>query len=331
MADSPFRCFLVQKSSEGKPQGAVCEQTLADLSPGEVVIRASHSALNYKDAMAATGHPGVAKRLPLIPGIDTVGVVAASESPKFKEGDKVFATGFDLGVSHSGGWSEFVRLPADWVLPLPESLSPREVMIYGTAGLTAAQCVHAIVENEVKPEDGEIVVSGATGGVGSFALRLLHKLGYRVAAVSGKPQHYDWLTKLGAETILNREDMKRDSKGPLLSARWAGGVDTVGGEMLTTILRETGLNGCVSACGMVGGGDLNMTVYPFILRGVTLAGIGSAYVADNRRRQMWNLLAGDWRLEDLEDGVNVSPLEEVDQHVKAMLAGKHIGRTLVEI
>jgi len=331
MSDSPFRSFVVRKDADGQAHGQVCERTLDDLSPGEVVIRTSYSALNYKDAMAATGHPGVAKRLPLIPGIDTVGVVAASDSPQFQIGDEVFATGFDLGVSHSGGWSEYVRLPADWVLPLPDTLSPKEVMIYGTAGLTAAQCVHAIVAHNVTPDDGEIVVSGATGGVGGFAVRLLHKLGYRVAAVSGKPQHYDWLTKIGAQTILNRQDMQRDAKRPLLSARWAGGVDTVGGEMLTTILRETGLQGCVAACGMVGGGDLNMTVYPFILRGITLAGVGSAYVPTPHRRQMWNLLETDWRLDNLEEGVNVTTLEEVDKDVAMMLAGKHFGRTVVEM
>ncbi|QDU97807.1 oxidoreductase [Lignipirellula cremea] len=332
-ASSPataFRCFLVRQGDK-YPSGAVEQQTVNDLPPGEVLVRVAFSSLNYKDAMAATGDRGVARKLPLAPGIDLAGEVVASTSSHFEPGDSVFATGYELGVTHWGGWSEYARVPADWLMKLPAGMSAKETMTFGTAGLTAAQCVLALVEHGVKPEDGDIVVTGATGGVGSYAIGFLHRLGYRVTAVSGKPEASGWLTELGASSLLGRQEMERDPKPPLLSARWAGAVDTVGGQTLVNILRETSLNGCVAACGMAGGGKLEMTVFPFILRGVTLAGVGTAYCSRARREQVWGLLAGDWKPNDIENGVKTVTLDTVFAEVEKMLQGQHQGRTLIDL
>ena len=204
-----------------------------------MLIRVAYSSLNYKDALATQGHPGVVRTFPHVPGIDCAGTVVESTSPDYRPGDEVLVTGYDLGAGHWGGFAEFVRVPAEWIVPLPAGLSLRDAMIYGTAGFTAAQCVTAIVERGIDPDRGPVVVTGATGGVGSLAVAILAKLGYEVAAVTGKAEHHDWLRRLGANTILGRDEVLDDSDRPLLRARWAAAVDTVGGKPLATILRST--------------------------------------------------------------------------------------------
>ena len=323
-----FRCFVVEQSAESV-QGQVAERSLSDLPPGEVVIRVSHSSLNYKDAMAATGHRGIVKTFPHVPGIDAAGTVVESSDPDFQPGDVVLATGRELGVERWGAWSEYLRVPAAWVQPGPEGLTPREAMVLGTAGFTAAQCVAALVEHGVTPDRGEIVVTGATGGVGILSIKLLAQLGYDVAAVSGKESHTEWLIQQGAKVVIPRQEFVETSSRPLLSTRWAGGIDTVGGPALPTMLRSTTHRGCVAACGVVGGAELPLTVYPFILRGVTLAGIDSAWCPDDRRRDLWERLGSSWKLSGLEQlGYDVA-LEDVHLSVDAMLRGENSGRTVV--
>src|SRR2546421_1002362 len=230
MNDTTFRCFLVEKDAAGNVRRGIVDRPLAELPPGDVLVRVQFSSLNYKDALAAQAHPGVVRKLPHVPGIDAAGTVVESADNRFKPGDPVVITGYELGASQWGGWAEYVRVPADWIVPLPDGLSLRETMALGTAGFTAAQCVQAIVLNGVTPDAGEIHVTGATGGVGCLAVKLLAKLGYSVVAVTGKKHMAARLYEWGAGRVLSREEAVSVSDKPLLSAFWAGAVDTVGGQ-----------------------------------------------------------------------------------------------------
>jgi acrylyl-CoA reductase (NADPH) len=320
---------MVRKDADGKVAAGIERITVADLPPGDVLIRVAYSSLNFKDALATQAHPGVVRSLPHVPGIDCAGTVEESTSPDYHAGDEVLVTGYDLGAAHWGGYAEFVRVPAEWIVPLPKGLTVRDAMIYGTAGFTAAQCVTAIVDREIGPERGPIVVTGATGGVGSIAVAILAKLGYDVEAVTGKLEHHDLLRRLGAKTILGRDDVIDTTDRPLLAARWAAAVDTVGGQPLATILRSLEYRGCVAACGLVAGLELNTTVYPFILRGITLAGIDSSKCPRPERMEMWQKLSGPWNIAQLNDLVDEITLDELPDRVEKILAGKIVGRTIV--
>ena len=331
MTTTDFRCFLVEKDAAGKVAGRLTRRPVEELPPGDCLVRVAYSSLNFKDALATQAHPGVVRKLPHVPGIDAVGTVVESSSGEFRIGERVVITGNELGAGQWGGWAEYVRVPAEWMVALPEGLTAEETMILGTAGFTAAQCVQAIVLNGVKPEDGEILVTGATGGVGCLAVKLLAKLGYQVVAVTGKetlkPRLYEW----GAGRVLSREEAKSTSTKPLLTAFWAGAVDCVGGETLATIVRETKPYGVVAACGLVGGVDLPLTVHPFILRGVTLAGIGSAMLPLDRRREIWRKLSQEWRISGLAELANTIGLEDVQEYVDRILQGGIVGRTVIAI
>lgn len=331
MTAEAFRCYLVTKSGKDRIEAGIEERPLYDLPSGEVLIRVAFSSLNYKDAMASTGHPGVVKNFPHVPGIDASGTVAEDTSGRFNEGDPVLVSGYGLGADRWGGWSEYIRVPADWAVPLPDGLSLEEAMIYGTAGFTAALSVRSLREHGITPEAGEVLVSGATGGVGVMAIKLLAKLGYTVVAVSGKQDKYGWLEQLGASRVVGRDEVRDASSRPLLSARWAAAVDTVGGDTLATILRGTRPGGCVTACGLVGGTDLSLTVYPFILRGIVLAGIDSAWCPRDRRIDTWNKLARDWKLDGLQALSNNIGLADVDAHVQEILSGRMAGRTVISV
>jgi putative YhdH/YhfP family quinone oxidoreductase len=319
----------VRKSADGHVTAQVEAITLDDLPPGDVLVRVAYSSLNYKDGLACQGHPGVVRSFPHVPGVDCAGTVVESSSREYRPGDEVLVTGYELGAGHWGGFAAYVRVPAEWVVRLPAGLPLRDAMIYGTAGFTAAQCVTAIVERGIGPERGPVVVTGATGGVGSLAVVILAKLGYDVAAVTGKRERHDWLRQLGARTILGRDEVIDTSDRPLLSARWAAAVDTVGGRPLATILRSIDHRGCVAACGLVAGAELVLTVYPFILRGVTLAGIDSAKCPRPQRLEMWQKLAGPWRVEQLERIADEITLDELPDRVQKILAGQIVGRTIV--
>ncbi|MEX2316790.1 MAG: oxidoreductase [Pirellulales bacterium] len=324
-----FPCYLVRKGTDGRVAAQVEAATWDALPEGDVLVRVAYSSLNYKDALACQGHPGVVREFPHVPGVDCAGTVVESAADEYRPGDEVLITGYDLGAGHWGGFAAYVRVPADWIVRLPQGLSLRDAMIYGTAGFTAAQCVTAIVEHGIEPRRGPVVVSGATGGVGSLAVAILAKLGYEVTAVTGKADRHGWLRRLGAEEILGRGDVLDTSDRPLLSARWAAAVDTVGGRPLATILRSMQHRGCVAACGLVAGPELSLTVYPFILRGVTLAGIDSAKCPRPERLEMWQKLAGPWRVENLGALAEEATLDELPERVQQILASEIVGRTLV--
>jgi putative YhdH/YhfP family quinone oxidoreductase len=335
MLPNTFRCYWVNKTADGNVQAEITQRSMSELPPGDVIIRVAYSSLNYKDALAATGHPGVNKQFPHIPGVDAAGRIATGEADgapgDFAPQSPVLVTGFDMGANRWGGWAEYVRVPREWIVPLPAGLTLRESMILGTAGFTAGLCVDALQKHGLAPDSGEIVVTGASGGVGTFAVALLAKLGYHVAAVTGKATSHEYLRKLGAAEILSREQVDDRSSKPLLSGRWAGAVDTVGSHILGTILRTTRHSGCVAACGLAAGSDLPITVFPFILRAVTLAGIDAAWGSIPLRHQIWRRLAGPWKLDCLADIARFTNLQDLPTHIEEILAGQVTGRVVVTL
>ena len=330
MSGEKFSCFQVTKPDQ-EPQHAIEMLTVDQLPPGDVVIRVHWSSLNYKDALAATAHPGVAGELPHVPGIDAAGIVESSADARYQPGDKVLVTGYELGAPRWGGWSEYIRVPAAWVVPLPSSLGLKESMVLGTAGFTAAQCVRELEISAIAPGSGPILVTGASGGVGTWAVRLLSSLGYEVHAVSGKASQVDQLKSLGAQAVHGRAVLDDNPKRPLLPATWAGGVDTVGGKMLVALLKSTKVNGCISACGLVAGHQLDMTVYPFILRGVKLAGVTSSLCPRPLREEIWRRLSGPWRVDLPDELIEEVTMQELSAAVQRILRGEIAGRVIVRI
>lgn len=324
-----FAGYVVRKQDDGSITAAVEPLSVDNLPAGDVLVDVAYSSLNYKDALACGGHPGVVQSFPHVPGIDCAGTVVSSTAGDFQPGDEVLVTGYDLGGAAWGGFCGCVRVPAEWVVPLPSGLTLRESMILGTAGFTAAQAVAAIIEHGVEPAAGPVVVTGATGGVGSLSVAILAKLGYTVDAVTGKQEEADFLRSLGACQVLDRRELADDSKRPLLSARWAAAVDTVGGKPLVNVLRSTRYRGCVAACGLVAGDHLEMTVYPFILRGVTLSGIDSAKCPRPRRLRIWDHLASDWHIDGLDRLATEIDLSLLAERVETILAGGVVGRTIL--
>ncbi len=337
MPPKTFRCYLVDRQADGPVTAGLTERPIEELPQGDLLVRVAYSSLNYKDAMAATGHRGIVRRFPHVPGVDAAGIVEATGHPHggsaagFKVGDEVLVTGFDSGATRWGGWAEYVRVPHEWVVPRPQGLSLREAMILGTAGLTAALCTDALQKHGVGPESGTVVVTGASGGVGSVAVAILAKLGYDVAAVTGKSKSHDYLRNLGAKKLLARDEVDDRSGRPLLSARWAGAVDALGGNILGTLLRSISHGGCVAACGLAASNELPVTVYPFILRAVTLAGIDAAFCSVPNRSEMWQRLAGDWKPPQLESMARYTTLEEIAPLVDDLLAGRMQGRVVVDL
>lgn len=324
-----FPCLMVRRDDRGEVSAAVEQVTVDQLPPGDVLIQVGCSSLNYKDALACQAHPGVSGPLPNVPGIDCAGRVEASAHPDYCPSDAVIVTGYGMGSERWGGYSRYVRVPAEWVVRRPPGWNAADAMVFGTAGFCAAQAVLALQQHNVKPESGPVVVTGATGGVGSLAVAILAHLGYHVAAVTGKPQVAEVLTQLGAKDILPRNAIANPHRKPLLSGRWAGAVDTVGGETLAALLAETSYRGCVAACGMAGGVDVTVTTHPFILRGVTLCGIDSAKCPMDRRLEVWRQLAGPWRPANLDLLIREISLGEIPAAAADMLAGKTHGRILV--
>jgi putative YhdH/YhfP family quinone oxidoreductase len=308
------------------------EQLPVDALPkGEVLIRVRYSSLNYKDALSAAGNRGVTKRYPHTPGIDAAGTVELSEHPGFTRGMEVLVTGYELGSNHPGGYAEYIRVPAAWVVPLPPGLSLRKSMILGTAGFTAALAVHRLLHNGVAPGTGEVLVTGASGGVGSIAVNLLARLGFAAVASTGKSTAAGLLHHLGARRVISREDLLDTTGMGLLNGRWAGVVDTVGGPALDSAIRATKPFGAVAACGNVVSPHLTTSVYPFILRGVALLGINSAFTPFDLRSRLWDLLAGDWKPDGLEDLATEGGLEDLEEAFRRILAGQLTGRYIVRL
>lgn len=330
MSDRTFRA-LVLNQVDKKTQAEFQELPISALPDGDVLVNVAYSTLNYKDGLAVTGKGRIVRRFPIVPGIDFSGTVEASDSPEFKPGDKVVLTGWGVGEKYWGGYAQMARVKSDWLVPLTEGLTLKQAMGIGTAGFTAMMCVMALEANGVRPEDGEIVVTGASGGVGGVAVAILANLGYKVVASTGRTALHDYLKGLGASDIIDRSELARTSKRPLESGRWAGAVDTVGGDTLATILRTTKYNGTVTACGLAGGHHLNMTVFPFILRGVKLVGIESVMCSKAYRLEVWSRLAKDLPIEGLNEAMQIMPLSEILNLGEEILKGKVRGRTVIDV
>lgn len=322
-----FDAFRIHNDDAGYRSG-IEQVSLEDLAPGEVVIEAAHSSVNFKDALAGTGKGKILRRFPLVGGIDVAGHVVRSSDPAFREGDKVLATGSGLSETRDGGYSRFVRLESRWTIPLPAGLDLRESMILGTAGFTAALALFRMVENRQAPGLGPLVVTGATGGVGSLAVAIFSKAGYEVHAVSGKADQHDYLRALGAREVLGRDALS--TRRPLESARFGGGLDNVGGPMLASLLAQTAPYGNVASAGLAASAELDATVMPFIIRGVSLLGVASAGTARDIREAVWQHLATDWKPEALDRiCTREVGLEGLPEVFELMLAGGSLGRTLV--
>jgi len=328
MDNKTFTALVVDESSPGMFTQNVKQRTLSDLPEGEVLIRVEYSSLNYKDALSATGNRGVTRKFPHTPGIDAAGIVEECPGKTCQRGDKVIVTGYDLGMNTPGGFGRYIRVPESWIIPCPETLSLRESMIFGTAGLTAGMSVQTLLQ-EVKPEDGEILVTGASGGVGSLSVAILSLLGYTVTAMSGKSGAADFLRNLGAARIISRDDAVDHTNKPILKGQWSGVVDVVGGEILTTAVKSTQQGGIITCCGNVASTELNLTVYPFILRGVKLAGIDSQNCPRVRRTLIWNKLANDWKYDQLENLCREIKLVELSGNIDLILQGKLQGRVII--
>ncbi|EIW15525.1 YhdH/YhfP family quinone oxidoreductase [Pelosinus fermentans] len=331
MSITHFKAMLVTENTDATFSREIINRELTALPEGEVLIQVKYSSLNYKDALSASGNKGVTRKYPHTPGIDAAGIVVKSSNEKFQTGDEVLVTGYDLGMNTSGGYGQYIRVPAEWVVKLLENLSLRESMIYGTAGFTAALSVYKMIQGGIKPDAGNILVTGATGGVGSIAVSILHKLGYSVIAATGKAQAKEMLLQIGAKDIILREELNDQSGRILLKGNWAGVIDTVGGNMLATALKSTNYGGSVTCCGNVASPELLTSVYPFILRGITLYGVDSVMCPMDLRLELWSLLATEWKPLQLEQNVEEVSLEGLDKKIDLILQGKLQGRTIVNL
>lgn len=331
MKDLNFKAMLVFESNNKEFIREIVERSIDELPEGEVLINVKYSSLNYKDALSSIGNKGVTRNYPHTPGIDAAGLVESSSVDEFKPGDMVIVTGYDFGMNTSGGFAEYIRVPSKWVLRLPQNLSLKESMIIGTSGFTAALSIYKLIESGVNKEDGDILVTGATGGVGSIAVSILSKLGYSVIAATGKISERDMLLKLGAKDIIDRKELDDVSGRPMLRGRWAGVIDTVGGNVLSTAIKSTNYGGSVTCCGNVGGADFCSSVYPFILKGVTLYGIDSVECPMNLRKLIWDKLSDEWKLDNLGDIADEVTLEGLFDKIDAMLKGDHKGKTVVKL
>ncbi len=325
-----FKALLIEEK-DGKTVSGFAELDEGRLDPGEVTIRVAYSSVNYKDALAATGAGRIIRRFPCVGGIDLAGTVESSADPRFKPGEAVIATSYDIGVAHHGGYAEFARVPANWVIPLPAGLSLFEAMALGTAGFTAALGIVRMEENGLKPERGAVLVTGASGGVGSLAVDMLAARGYRVTALTGKEEESDTLRGLGAAEILLRSSLDLAKIRPLDRPRWAGAVDNLGGDYLAWIASTMEAGGTIAAIGLAAGMQFNTTVAPFILRGVSLLGIDSGYVGEPYRHGVWQRLAGELKPRHLAQMTRSVALADLPSVFPEFIAGRARGRVVVEV
>ena len=322
-----YKAYLVEEN-EGKHSGQVKEIEMPSLDDGNVIIKVHYSSLNYKDALASSGVKGVVKSYPFVPGIDVAGEIIETSNSEFSVGDNVVATGYKIGMSVFGGFGELVQLPSKWVLKLPAELNSFDSMCYGTAGITAAACVKKIVDANVSNEL-PVLVSGATGGVGSISVGILSKLGYQVHAISGKQDKIETLKSMGASEIILRDEFTNEPVKALDKAIYSGAVDTVGGEILAKIISMVANQGVVSCCGNVAGAMFSSSVFPFILRGVQLSGIDSAESSLVLKKELWNLLSNEWSL-NLTDHIKTIQIDGIGDEVKKILNGNQVGRVVIK-
>lgn len=310
----------------------VIEREISELPQGDVLIKVAYSSLNYKDALSCAGNKGVTRSYPHTPGIDAAGIVAESNTDLFKEGDKVIVTSYDLGMNTDGGLAEYIRVPAEWIVPLPSNMDLREAMIIGTAGFTAAMCIDRLLKSGQTPEQGKIIVTGALGGVGSLAVGMLSKLGFDViAASSSLYDGEEMLNDLGANSRVDSSSTNDESGRPMLRPSWAGAIDVVGGNTLVTLLKACAPMGNVACCGNIGSGDLNMTVYPYILRGISLLGVDSQNCPMILRTQIWETISKEWYPKTIEKYTTETNLEGVCQYIEKMLKRKSRARVIVKM
>jgi acrylyl-CoA reductase (NADPH) len=328
-----FKALQITETPNGKFERAIVQRSIEDLPKGDVLIRVHYSALNYKDGLSATGHKGISRNFPHTPGIEAAGRVEVSTVPQFKKGQQVFLTGYDLGMNTSGAFAEYIRVPAEWVLTKPQNISCKDMMTIGTAGFTAAYALHKMESMGQQPDQGPIVVTGSTGGVGSLSVAILAKAGYEVIAVTGKKESHDYLKYLGAARIEPREFLNDTLGKPLQRAMWAGAIDTVSGNMLTTLLKRCKRDGNVVATGLLSSIHFTTTIYPFILNGVNLLGIGAGQTPMALRQHLWKKLEGEWNVCDKLPAIaHEIGLEELkDVYIDAILSGKTKGRVVVKL
>ncbi len=326
-----FKALVVSEGAEGQFVQQVSSRQLSELPTGDVLVRVRYSSLNYKDALSASGNRGVTRHYPHTPGIDAAGVVEQSTAEEFSVGDEVIVTGYDLGMNTSGGFSQYIRVPSAWLIRRPKGLSLRESMLLGTAGLTAALCVEKLEQSGLNKSAGPVLVTGATGGVGSIAVALLHRLGYSVAASTGKHEQGEFLRQLGAQQIVPRHELEEGSDKPMLKERWAGAVDTVGGEILFNVVKSLRYGASAACCGLTAGVGFKANVLPFILRGVNLLGVDSVELPLVVKASMWDKLSLQWKMENLDGLASEVSLEQLPEAIGQMLAGKLVGRLLVRI
>lgn len=326
-----FKALQTSENADGRFQTQVIDRNTADLPDGEVLIRVNYSSLNYKDALSASGNRGVTRNYPHTPGIDAAGTVAESSVAEFAPGDEVIVTGYDLGMNTAGGFGQYIRVPAAWVIKRPSGLSLREAMILGTAGLTAALCIDKLEQAGLVPGEAPVLVTGATGGVGSVAVMLLAKLGYKVAAVTGKPEQAPFLEALGATQVVERAALQSGVEKPLLKEQWAGAVDTVGGDILFNVVKSLQRGASVACCGLTAGVGFQASVLPFILRGVNLLGVDSVEIPLVVKASMWDKLSLQWKLPKLDELAQEVSLEQLPEAIERILAGQQVGRMLVRL
>lgn len=328
---STFKALQVKKSAEGKFIPSVITRDFAGLPPGEVLIKVRYSSLNYKDALYASGRFGNIENYSHTPGIDAAGIIEATSDPRFNVGQEVIVTGYDLGMNTLGGFSQYIRVPANWVIKKPNGLTLRESMVLGTAGLTAALCVDKLLQMGVKNSPHGILVTGASGGVGSVAIAILHKLKFRVIASTGKLEQEPLLKSLGADDIIDRRTLSEANSKPMLKGQWDGAVDSVGGDTLSNVVKSISYNGSVACCGLVQSAELTTSVIPFILRNINLLGIDSVELPLQKKQDIWNKLASDWYINNLESLTQEISLTDIPEYLGRILKGDGVGRVIVNL
>ena len=327
-----FKALQVEEK-DGKYQSSIIEKEIKDLPEGDLLVKVNYSSLNYKDAMSSTGLPGVTRNYPHTPGIDAVGEVSEASVADFKEGDEVIVTGYDLGMNTSGGFAEYIIVPSNWAVNLPEGLSSKKAMALGTAGLTAGLSIHALDKHRDYEgfKETKSVVTGSTGGVGSIAVMLLNKLGSEVTAVSGKEDQENFFNSLGASKVVSREELSELTRKPIGKSLWDVGVDVVSGDILTLLLTSLNPGGAVACSGLVGGVSFESSIFPFILRGNCLIGIDSVEIPLKEKLHVWEHFSTDWSLDGLDDITKEVSLENLDKEIESILSGNQIGRVVVKI
>ena len=326
-----MKAYLVEKTNDKEFISDIKQVSIPKCAENEIVIKVTYSSLNYKDALSSIGNPGVTRNFPHITGIDVAGTVYESTSNIFKMGERVLVTGYDMGMNTHGGHAQFVKVPASWVARIPDSISDKEIMTFGTAGLTAALSINELIANGVKPENGPVLVTGATGGVGSIAVSILSKIGFNVVAISGKKEKIDYLKRIGASEVILRDTFNEESKKPIMNEKYIAVVDTVGGEILANALKYIKYDGVATCCGLTSSHELNTNVFPFILRGIRLIGIDSVECKLEKKQAAWEKLASKWKINTLDSITNEITLYEIKDAYKLLLSGKAVGRYVVKI